>query len=44
MLFRSKPMGMVVIGGLLFSLALTLYVIPVMYTLLSRRRPGTGEA
>ena len=39
-----KPMGMVVIGGLLFSLALTLYVIPVMYTLLSRRRPGTGEA
>ena len=39
-----KPMGMVVIGGLLFSLALTLYVIPVMYTLLSRRRAGTGEA
>jgi multidrug efflux pump subunit AcrB len=39
-----KPMGMVVIGGLLFSLALTLYVIPVMYTVLSRRRPAAPEA
>lgn len=31
-------MGIVVIGGLLFSLALTLYVIPVMYTYLSRHK------
>lgn len=31
-------MGIVVIGGLLFSLALTLYVIPVMYLFLSRRK------
>ncbi|MEM6320866.1 MAG: efflux RND transporter permease subunit [Bacteroidota bacterium] len=31
-------MGIVVMGGLLFSLALTLYVIPVMYTLLTRNK------
>ena len=31
-------MGIVVMGGLLFSLALTLYVIPVMYTYLSRTK------
>jgi multidrug efflux pump len=31
------PMGMVIIGGLLFSLILTLYVIPAIYTYLSRK-------
>jgi multidrug efflux pump len=31
------PMGMVIIGGLLFSLVLTLYVIPAIYTYLSRK-------
>jgi multidrug efflux pump len=31
------PMGMVIIGGLLFSLVLTLYVIPAIYTFLSRK-------
>ncbi|MEZ4828971.1 MAG: efflux RND transporter permease subunit [Bacteroidia bacterium] len=31
-------MGIVVIGGLLFSLALTLYVIPAMYIYLSRKK------
>ncbi len=31
-------MGIVVMGGLLFSLALTLYVIPVMYTYLTRKK------
>jgi len=31
-------MGIVVMGGLLFSLALTLYVIPVMYTYLTRQK------
>ena len=36
---RSRmAMGIVVMGGLLFSLALTLYVIPVMYTYLSRTK------
>jgi multidrug efflux pump len=31
-------MGIVVMGGLLFSLALTLYVIPVVYTYLTRNK------
>jgi len=31
-------MGIVVMGGLLFSLILTLYIIPVMYTYLSRKK------
>lgn len=31
-------MGIVVIGGLLFSLVLTLFVIPAMYTFLSRNK------
>lgn len=32
------PMGVVIIGGLLFSLILTLYVIPALYTYLSTRK------
>nr|MBS0037623.1 efflux RND transporter permease subunit [Saprospiraceae bacterium] len=32
------PMGIVVVGGLMFSLLLTLYVIPAMYVLLSRKK------
>jgi multidrug efflux pump len=36
---RSRvPLGIVIVGGLLFSLVLTLYVVPVIYTYLSRRR------
>jgi hydrophobe/amphiphile efflux-1 (HAE1) family protein len=36
---RSRvPMGIVIIGGLLFSLGLTLYVIPALYTYLSTGR------
>jgi multidrug efflux pump len=31
-------MGIVVIGGLFFSLVLTLFVIPAMYTYLSREK------
>ncbi|TVR38087.1 MAG: hypothetical protein EA392_11000 [Cryomorphaceae bacterium] len=31
------PMGMAIIGGLLFSLVLTLYVIPALYSMLSRK-------
>jgi multidrug efflux pump len=31
-------MGIVIIGGLLFSLVLTLYVIPALYTYLSRKK------
>ncbi|CCH53974.1 acriflavin resistance protein [Fibrisoma limi BUZ 3] len=32
------PLGIVIVGGLLFSLILTLYVVPVIYTYLSRRK------
>jgi hydrophobe/amphiphile efflux-1 (HAE1) family protein len=34
------PMGITIIGGLIFSLILTLYVIPALYTYLSRRKKG----
>jgi multidrug efflux pump subunit AcrB len=36
-------MGIVIIGGLLFSLILTLYVIPAMYSFLSRKRNAHVE-
>lgn len=32
------PLGIVVVGGLLFSLILTLFVIPVMYIVFSRKK------
>lgn len=32
------PMGIVIIGGIIFSLGLTLYVIPALYTYLSSRK------
>lgn len=32
------PLGIVIIGGILFSLILTLYVIPAVYSYLSRKR------
>lgn len=32
-----QPLGIVIVGGVLFSLALTLFVIPAMYTYLSRK-------
>lgn len=34
------PMGIVVVGGLMFSLVLTLYVIPAVYTFISREKKG----
>lgn len=37
-------MGIVVVGGLLFSLILTLYVIPAVYTYLARKKGGKIEA
>lgn len=33
-----KPLGIVIVGGVIFSLILTLFVIPAMYTYLSRKR------
>ncbi len=45
------PLGIVIVGGLLFSLVLTLYVVPAIYTYLTRRKdapaqngqPGSGD-
>jgi multidrug efflux pump len=31
------PLGIVIVGGIMFSLVLTLYVIPAIYTFFSRR-------
>lgn len=33
-----QPLGIVIVGGIIFSLVLTLFVIPAMYTYLSRKR------
>lgn len=33
-----QPLGVVIVGGILFSLVLTLFVIPAVYTYLSRKR------
>jgi multidrug efflux pump len=33
------PLGIVIVGGIVFSLVLTLFVIPAMYIFLSRRKP-----
>jgi multidrug efflux pump subunit AcrB len=32
------PMGITIIGGLIFSLVLTLYVIPALYTYLTSKK------
>lgn len=37
------PLGIVIVGGIVFSLALTLYVIPAMYTFLSRRKKAVDD-
>ncbi len=34
------PMGIAIIGGLIFALVLTLYVVPALYSYLSRERKG----
>jgi multidrug efflux pump len=36
------PLGIVLVGGILFSLILTLYVIPAMYAFLSAKKKKTG--
>jgi hydrophobe/amphiphile efflux-1 (HAE1) family protein len=33
-----KPLGLVIVGGVMFSLILSLFIVPVIYTLLSRRK------
>jgi multidrug efflux pump len=36
------PLGIVLVGGIMFSLILTLYVIPAMYSFLSRKKKKSG--
>lgn len=38
------PLGIVIVGGILFSLLLSLFIVPVMYTFLSRRKVKTPSA
>lgn len=38
------PLGIVIVGGILFSLVLSLFIVPVMYTFLSRRKVATSSA
>jgi multidrug efflux pump len=33
-----QPLGIVIVGGIMFSLVLTLFVVPAVYTYLSRKR------
>jgi multidrug efflux pump subunit AcrB len=38
------PLGIVIIGGMLFSLVLTLFVVPALYSYISRKKRITNEA
>ncbi|MDE3185245.1 MAG: efflux RND transporter permease subunit [Bacteroidota bacterium] len=38
------PLGIVIVGGIMFSLILTLYVVPAMYAFLSRKKQPMNEA
>jgi multidrug efflux pump len=38
------PLGVVIVGGVLFALVLTLFVIPSIYTYLSRKRHHAEES
>jgi hydrophobe/amphiphile efflux-1 (HAE1) family protein len=38
------PLGIVMVGGILFSLILSLFIVPVFYTILSRRRADEATA
>jgi multidrug efflux pump len=38
------PLGVVIIGGLLFSLILTLFVVPALYSYISRKKRITHES
>ncbi|HEV3219724.1 MAG TPA: efflux RND transporter permease subunit [Candidatus Acidoferrales bacterium] len=39
----QKPLALAVIGGLLLSTFITLFVMPVMYSFFERRRAGSGS-
>jgi multidrug efflux pump subunit AcrB len=35
------PLGIVIVGGMLFALVLTLFVVPALYSYLSGRKKST---
>lgn len=37
------PLGVVIVGGMLFALVLTLYVVPALYTFLSRKKKAVAD-
>ncbi len=37
------PLGIVIVGGVLFSLVLTLFIVPAMYTFISRKRKAKSK-
>jgi hydrophobe/amphiphile efflux-1 (HAE1) family protein len=39
-----KSLGLVIVGGVMFSLVLSLFIVPVIYSFLSRRKVKTEEA
>jgi hydrophobe/amphiphile efflux-1 (HAE1) family protein len=39
-----KPLGIVIVGGIMFSLILSLFIVPVIYTYLSRRKDAAATA
>jgi multidrug efflux pump len=38
------PLGIVIVGGVLFSLILSLFILPVIYSMMSRRKPAPATA
>ncbi len=39
-----KPLGIVIVGGIMFSLILSLFIVPVIYSFLSRKKKVNPEA
>jgi multidrug efflux pump subunit AcrB len=39
-----KPLGIVIVGGVMFSLILSLFIVPVIYSFLSRRKVKEQQA
>jgi HAE1 family hydrophobic/amphiphilic exporter-1/multidrug efflux pump len=37
------PLGIVIVGGMLFALVLTLFVVPALYTFISRKKSKSNE-
>ena len=37
------PLGIVIVGGMLFALVLTLFVVPALYTFISRKKRKSDE-